>query len=68
MLVRERQPNVPVILATGYMNELPVSTHAGPTWTTMAKPYRLADLAERVRISLKVDVRKGSASGFQHEG
>ncbi len=67
-LVRERQPDVPVILATGYMSELPAYTSTGPTWTTMAKPYRLADLAERVRVSLKVDVRKGSTSGFQHEG
>ena len=67
-LVRERQPAVPVILATGYMNEIPAAGGAGATYTTMAKPYRLADLAERIRVALKVDVRRTSVSGFQHEG
>jgi len=67
-LVRGRQPEVPVILATGYMSELPAAARAGSAYTTMAKPYRLADLAERVRAALKDDARKGSASGFQHEG
>ena len=67
-LVRGRQPDVPVILATGYMNELPVSARPGATYTTMAKPYRLADLAERIRLALASDAPRGSASGFQHEG
>ena len=67
-LVRTRQPGVPVLLATGYMNELPVSARPGATYTTMAKPYRLADLAERVRLALASDAPKDSASGFQHEG
>ena len=67
-LVRERQPSVPVILATGYMNEIPAAGGTGATYTTMAKPYRLADLAERIRVALKVDVRRTSVSGFQHEG
>ncbi|HBF49360.1 MAG TPA: hybrid sensor histidine kinase/response regulator, partial [Massilia sp.] len=67
-LVRKRQPDVPVLLATGYMNELPVSARPGATYTTMAKPYRLADLAERIRLALTSDARRDSASGFQHEG
>ena len=70
-LVRKRQPDVPVLLATGYMNELPVSARPGATYTTMAKPYRLADLAERVRLALDSKAGKGSrdsAAGFQHEG
>jgi len=70
-LVRARQPEVPVILATGYMSELPDAARPGATYTTMAKPYRLADLAERVRLALKTEARtasRGSAHGFQHEG
>jgi len=67
-LVRKRQPGVPVLLATGYMNQLPVSPQPAPTSTTMAKPYRLADLAERIRLALKSEAPAGSASGFQHEG
>ena len=67
-LVRQRQPDVPVILATGYMNELPVAARPGPGYTTMAKPYRLADLAERIRLALASETGERSASGFQHEG
>ncbi len=67
-LVRERQPAVPVILATGYMNELPATAGSGAGHTILAKPYRLADLAERVRLALKTTPRKGDAATFQHEG
>ncbi|MFC5479585.1 histidine kinase famiy protein [Massilia suwonensis] len=65
--VRERQPKVPVILATGYMNELPAPTGATSSFAVMSKPYRLTDLTERVRMALEVAPRQ-EASGFQHEG
>ncbi|MEN3277923.1 MAG: hypothetical protein V7631_3713 [Massilia sp.] len=67
-LVRERQPEVAVLLATGYMNELPASARAGSPFAVLSKPYRLSELSERIRLALKVDARQGAASDFQHEG
>ncbi|MFD2366103.1 histidine kinase famiy protein [Pseudoduganella sp. GCM10020061] len=48
--VRELRPGLPVLLATGYMDELP----GRDQWQgdVLAKPYRQADLAERVRAAL----------------
>ncbi|GAB3368434.1 histidine kinase famiy protein [Massilia agri] len=67
-LVRERQPELPVLLATGYIDELPSQIGAATTLPLLVKPYRLNELAERVRQALKVDRRQHPAAGFQHEG
>jgi PAS domain S-box-containing protein len=67
-LVRERQPEVPVLLATGYIDSLPSPIGAATTLPLLVKPYRLNELAERVRQALKVDRRQHPAAGFQHEG
>ena len=47
---RERRPGLPVLLATGYMDELP--GHDELHHDVLAKPYRQAELAERVRAVL----------------
>ncbi|MFC0252168.1 histidine kinase famiy protein [Massilia consociata] len=71
-LVRERQPEVPVLLATGYIDALPATKDATAAFPILTKPYRLNELAERIRQALKVDRRAGPgadpAGDFQHEG
>ena len=67
-LVRERQPEVPVLLATGYIEDLPAPVGSATTLPILTKPYRMNDLAERVRQALKVERRQHPAAGFQHEG
>jgi PAS domain S-box-containing protein len=68
--VRERYPGVPVLLATGYSEELAnqgVNTSAFPV---VSKPYRRAEIAERIRVIL--DQRDAAsrlrADNFRHEG
>ena len=45
--VRERWPNLPVLLITGY-NDVVAETRAGQGWDWLQKPFRQADLAEHV--------------------
>lgn len=68
--IREQWPELPVLLTTGYMEELVAQgPHSSPV-TVLNKPYRRADLAERVRAVL--GARKNSplqrALKFRHEG
>jgi CheY-like chemotaxis protein len=65
---RERQPELPVILATGYMNEIPPMSASGTAFSVLLKPYRMAELTERIRLALKADVRARPAVDAQHEG
>ncbi len=67
-LVRERQPEVPVLLATGYIDALPAGTGDALAFPILTKPYRMNDLAERIRQGLKVEMRVERAAGFTHEG
>jgi len=67
-LVRERQPEVPVLLATGYIDALPATKGAAPAYPILTKPYRLNELGERIRQLLKVEARSSPTSGFTHEG
>jgi CheY-like chemotaxis protein len=67
-LVRERQPDVPVLLATGYIDALPAAKGEAAAFPILTKPYRLNELAERIRQGLKVEKRVNPASGFTHEG
>ncbi|QOY92679.1 PAS domain-containing protein [Massilia sp. UMI-21] len=67
-LVRERQPDVPVLLATGYIDALPTAQGETPAFPILTKPYRLNELAERIRQGLKVERRVEPAAGFTHEG
>jgi CheY-like chemotaxis protein len=67
-LVRERQPEVPIVLATGYIDALPAVKGEAASFPILTKPYRLNELAERIRMALKVEKRVNPASGFTHEG
>jgi PAS domain S-box-containing protein len=66
--MRERQPDLPVLLATGYMEELPRHSTASGTINILTKPYRQAELAERVRIALEKTVPPTPPGSFRHEG
>ena len=69
--VRKRHPDTAVLLTTGYMDELQDQGMAGTQVPTLGKPYRRAELAERLRQVLPEAARTAAASapaGFRHEG
>jgi len=49
---RELRPKLPVLVTTGYMDELPQGGRSGGL-TILAKPYRQEDLLERVKKALE---------------
>jgi PAS domain S-box-containing protein len=51
---RERQPELPVLLATGFMDELLQKGANASDMHILGKPYRRNELAERVRAALEV--------------
>ncbi|TFW09959.1 response regulator [Oxalobacteraceae bacterium OM1] len=66
--LREHRPELPVLVATGYMDELPQSRKPDEALDIMVKPFRLADLVERVRQALEEEHRPQPPGGFRHEG
>ncbi|WP_019142500.1 histidine kinase famiy protein [Noviherbaspirillum massiliense] len=66
--VRTRQPAIPVLLATGYMEELQSRGQQGSQFNILAKPFRLAELADKVRKALEKPREQHSAEAFRHEG
>lgn len=48
--VRARRPGTPILVTTGYMDELPATQ--GPRLDILSKPYRQEDLLARVRAIL----------------
>jgi PAS domain S-box-containing protein len=66
--VRERLPDIPVLLATGYMEELPREGPSSVSMITLTKPYRTSDLAENVRTLLSKNTAPRAADEFRHEG
>ncbi|MDR5857708.1 histidine kinase famiy protein [Caballeronia sp. LZ062] len=66
--VRERKPDIAVLLATGYMDQLPAANVSAGSITTLTKPYRVSDLAEQVRASLEKKVPPQAVEDFRHEG
>jgi len=50
--VRQRMPQLPVLLATGYMTELEERGANASSMVVLSKPYRQTELAERVRAAL----------------
>ncbi|MGZ5202926.1 MAG: histidine kinase famiy protein, partial [Telluria sp.] len=54
--VRQQRPELPVLLTTGYMDELPNPERPGGRLDVLAKPYKHTDLLERIRQAL---LRKG---------
>ncbi|WEF33971.1 histidine kinase famiy protein [Pseudoduganella chitinolytica] len=52
--VRERWPHLPILLTTGYMEQLP--GHATERLPVLAKPYHLAELLDKVAATLNGQV------------
>ncbi|MFT8243731.1 histidine kinase famiy protein [Roseomonas sp. BN140053] len=50
--VRQRLPGVPILLTTGYNEELVAEGPRTPAMDVLGKPYRRAELADRVRAAL----------------
>ncbi|AEG92367.1 histidine kinase famiy protein [Ramlibacter tataouinensis] len=50
--VRQRQPGLPVLLTTGYMDELASQGAQLPSMAVLGKPYRRNELAESIRTAL----------------
>jgi CheY-like chemotaxis protein len=69
--VRERIPGIPVLLATGYTDDLVLqNANTMQSMDIMNKPYRRIELAERIRAALaKSTGRKpNDPAYFRHEG
>lgn len=65
---RARHPQLPVLLATGYMEELPRYGAEPAALNILTKPYRQAELAERVRTMLAKSASPVPPGSFRHEG
>ncbi len=50
--VRERRPDTPILITTGYMEELPSPTGRTQPLDVLSKPYRQEELLSRVRAIL----------------
>ena len=50
--VRARQPETPILITTGYMDELPSATPRAQPLDVLSKPYRQEELLSRVRAIL----------------
>ena len=50
--VRARQPETPILITTGYMDELPSPTPRTQPLNVLSKPYRQEELLSRVRAIL----------------
>jgi PAS domain S-box-containing protein len=72
--VRERLPEVAVLLTTGYNEDLVAEGPSAPSWDVLGKPYRRTALADRVRAALNRRSGDGmppvrdEGSGPRHEG
>lgn len=53
--IHQRLPELPVLLATGYMEELQDQGINTSTFTTLSKPYRRTELINRLRSALSHD-------------
>ncbi len=66
--VQAMRPDLPVLLTTGYNEDLVAEAPATPTMDVLGKPYRKAELADRVRTALDRGARKMPAPGEPHHG
>jgi CheY-like chemotaxis protein len=72
--VRERVPNIGVLLTTGYNDDLLTEGKASAGADVLGKPYRRTELADRVRAALNARGRErqvpqtGASRGPRHEG
>ena len=72
--VQERRPGVPVLLTTGYNEELVADGPQAAASEVLGKPYSRTQLADRVRAALDAKrrddrpPRRPQATGPSHEG
>ncbi|WP_246101953.1 histidine kinase famiy protein [Methylobacterium terricola] len=62
------RPNLPVLLTTDYNEDLVADGPTVPTMDVLGKPYRKAELADRIRAALDRGVRPMPAPGEPHHG
>jgi PAS domain S-box-containing protein len=70
--VRERMPEVAVLLTTGYNEDLVAEGPSTSTWDVLGKPYHRTALADRVRVALNrkagiPPLPRDQGSGPRHE-
>lgn len=66
--VRTIHKNVPILLATGYMEELPGSTAPVTSFQTLTKPYKMTELSHLIKAALASDAVNRPVDDFRHEG
>ena len=69
--MRERIPGLPVLLATGYTDDLVLqNANTMQSMDIMNKPYRRIELAERIRAALAKSIgrKPNDPAYFRHEG
>ncbi|WP_262297685.1 histidine kinase famiy protein [Microvirga sesbaniae] len=72
--VRERKPDVGILLTTGYNDDLLTEENASAGADVLGKPYRRTELADRVRVALNGRGRErqvpliDASRGPRHEG
>ncbi|MHB8285678.1 MAG: response regulator [Caulobacteraceae bacterium] len=67
--VRERDPTTPVILTTGYNDEMALDGPQAVASDVLGKPYRRSELIDRVQAALRNGARTGPGremSDFGH--
>ncbi|GIZ53725.1 histidine kinase famiy protein [Noviherbaspirillum aridicola] len=67
---RRRLPGLPVLLMTGYMDDLAQEESRMSAMDVLAKPFRRAELEEKIRVVISRAQAAGPAtpSTFRHEG
>ncbi len=62
------RPALPVLLATGSNEDVVADGPAPPTMDGLGKPYRKAELADRIRAALDRGAKAMPAPGEPHHG
>jgi PAS domain S-box-containing protein len=66
---RELLPELPVLLTTGYTEELADRGINTTTFAVLSKPYRRTELLDRIRLALNKSAgTQGASANFRHEG
>lgn len=67
--VRQRDPGVPVLLTTGYSDEMSIRAPQAQAMDVLGKPFRRSELIDRVQAALRRGARTGperQTSDFGH--
>lgn len=57
--VRSRSPATPILMTTGYNDEMSLAGPNAPSMDVLGKPYRRTELVDRVQAALRRGVRTG---------